>query len=195
MISVVNPLIFRSKYYPVYTNKINVYYSHGSNMSPLLLKSRIFGSKKKSIIVTVVERYKRNIFFNIKSWNKVDLGNFFSFYPLRDFTFFKGKFVLSQVCTVMRNIDYIIHYILEHLINSSVKISIRRLLMHLALLLLREYNLSGFKCVISGRIKGAKRARKEMFNLGDSSVVSPVVNIRYRSSYVVTKHGKLGIKL
>ena len=67
--------------------------------------------------------------------------------------------------------------------------------MQIAFLLVNEHNLSGIKCIISGRIKGSKRAKKEIFKFGDSSVASIARHIVYRSSYTTTKYGKLGIKL
>ena len=195
MVNVTNPLIFRAKYYPAYKNKVDIYYSASCSLSPLVLKLRVCNNDINKTNITVIERYKRNIFFCVKIIDEEDSDKFCLPPKKEIFNLFKSKFVITKIRAPLKSVDFIIYYVIKSLINSDSKVNTQKLLLQMAVLLIKEYELSGVKCVISGRIKGSKRARKEMFKLGDSSVASIVKHIVYRCSYVITKYGKLGIKI
>ena len=90
--------------------------------------------------------------------------------------------------------------VLNYFIKSQLKKGepLRKILKQLSqhILLSREASsIGGLKILISGRIGGIQRARKESLLLGNVPLQTLNYQIKYSSSYIKTSYGTLGIKL
>lgn len=194
MINIVNPLIFRAKCFPFYKNKINVYYNNNFNVCLLFSKFKLFISTKSNIIFANIFSGNKCAFLYVSDHYKNSNICFtnLSKQEILSYKFYK-KIVVFKFPSLFNTVELIIFFILKRLLISTI--NIRKELFQLIFLLINEYNLMGVKCILSGRIKGVQRARRESIKVGHNSMTNSFNYVKYCSSYILTKYGKLGIKL
>lgn len=192
MTNIVNPLIFRAKYFPFYKNEFNVYHNNNSCIRLLLLKTKLFNRIKTCYVVGRVHtNNSRTVVFYINVVGKkatLDIKNLLKCNMKKTLFGSKNcKIIFCKPNSLFTAVEYVIYYILKQILNF--KTNIRKTLTKIMLLLINEYNLIGVKCILSGRIRGIQRAKKEIFKLGDSSMARATKRVKYCSSYVLTKYG------
>lgn len=157
-----------------------------------MLKFKLF--YRSDVVVRLIFRPKKCALFSvIINGNRYDKIDLFDITKDKLFNSFNYKFIVYKSLSGIRFIEFITYYVARQI--SRVKIDIRKLLSQLMFLLMYEYKVMGVKCIVSGRIKGSQRAKKEIFRVGNNSLAKMTTIVKYYSSYLTTKYGKLGVKL
>lgn len=89
------------------------------------------------------------------------------------------------------------YFILNYLCKKffATNGSLRKILPQFVLLINNKYRIKGFKCIISGRIKGVQMAKLETFKFNESSLQDKRSYIKYNFISISTKYGLIGIKV
>lgn len=198
----VHPLIFRSKLFPHYINIYNTFYFLPNKVSYYLTFLKYIDTYKlQEVLYVQLKEYSNNyylfkiIFYSKESFflNKSKFKFFIS-------TFFKNNYNFPKICikfVILKNpllsTSFILKYISEKI--KSTKVSLRKFIPQLAVLINTLYKIKGFKCLLSGRINGIQMAKIETFKFNESSVQHINSFIKYNSTKIHTKYGILGVKI
>nr|WPW47589.1 ribosomal protein S3 [Coccidia sp. AB-2023a] len=215
----VSPLIFRSQLYPYYKNiwygfkhlKYNNYLNNYIFIKNLLqnlinnldiLGIRIQYNNKFNINLNIIlpkvlfkSDISNNLSLSINNINTIltnKVLNNLKF--LNDNSIYKVSINFCVLKQPLLNPELLNYFIKTQLIKSE---PLRKILKNLIKLISLETNSSirGLKILISGRINGIKRARKETLKIGNLPLQNLNYNITYNLNYVKTSYGILGIKL
>lgn len=191
----VNSLIFRSKSFPYYRNVINSFYNINGEISNNIIV--YFRKIYKCSYYISFRRTSNLLFINIKDFNEKFLkkDNYLpnKKYLLYSKSNFGYKILFLKIKDLLLSVEYIIDLVSYWIKNREI--NIRKLISDIALLLFNEYSVKGFRCTVSGRVKGEQRAQTETFNFGLYSIGNMDIYVKYGLSYLSTKYGKLGIKV
>lgn len=213
----VSPLIFRSKLYPYYKNiwQISKYFNYSYNiyiylyikdiLKNLIDNLEILGIRLKFInkfyiqiniiLPKTLYQYNLNNKISIKylnsiikksTLNKLNKLNFISKYK-----FSINFYILKQP---LLNPEFLNYFIKTQLIKKEPLKKILKQIFQV-ILLEKNYSIKGIKILISGRINGIQRARKEILKIGNIPLQNLNYNIKYNYNYIKTSFGLVGIKL
>ena len=218
----VSPLIFRSRTFPYYKNiwqfSKDLTYKHNLNLSlyiktlvqelidnldilgirikfynkfyikiNIILPKRLSTTSTSSLYLNPLSLKYLNTLLNLKSVQQLKEFNKISKYKVSiNFCVLKEPLLNPEI--------------LNYFITSQLKKGepIRKILKQLSQVILvsREASsIGGLKLLISGRIGGIQRARKESLLIGNVPLQTLNYQIKYSSSSIKTSYGTLGIKL
>lgn len=199
----INPLIFRSKLFPYYNNMWDNFQYNKSNLiynfylKFLFLKNKScdfinfkFVSWNNNVNILILILQSENNYIYIKEKFQSKLFNLL----LNRIVQKKSYVVLFKILKYpLLSSDFILKYLSKKLsIKNSV---LRKIIPQLALILIFNFKIKGFKCIISGRINGIQMAKTETFNFNKNSVSCKSFIVKYSSGYINTSYGSLGIKI
>ena len=193
----INPLIFRSKIFPIYTNSYNTYSTTKLNLVKYLnfKKSLIQDFKNINVLDIVFKNnYKNKCMFSIILVSKNQYYNNKKYINTILFKYNKILFIRIQILKQpLLSAKFILNYIIEQ--YKLKKISIRKLIKQIVCLILNKYKIKGIKFLISGRINGVQMAKTEVFKFNEISLQKLNFYVNYSNNYITTKSGVIGFKL
>lgn len=142
------------------------------------------------------------VFFVIKSIDGEETGLKDSFFIKHLLTNNKKKWftaiphwkvLLFNIKSLLLSVEYLISFILNKI--KYAQGTVRKIIMNVALLLFNEYQIRGFRSIVSGRVKGEQRSKTEVFNFGVYSTSEVYTVVKYGYSYINTKYGVLGVRV
>nr|YP_009186559.1 ribosomal protein S3 [Cyclospora cayetanensis]AKO71981.1 ribosomal protein S3 [Cyclospora cayetanensis]ANJ44332.1 ribosomal protein S3 [Cyclospora cayetanensis]ANN13266.1 ribosomal protein S3 [Cyclospora cayetanensis]ANN13295.1 ribosomal protein S3 [Cyclospora cayetanensis]ANN13324.1 ribosomal protein S3 [Cyclospora cayetanensis] len=200
---IVNALIFRSKNFPYYNNIWNNYRYIYKNINYFLNLKRFIKFKKQLNILYINNNYSYTNYciYNIILFSKLNYINNKYYIQLYFLNFLKKNYTkhikigFNFVCLKYPLLST--NFILKYLTNKILftKISLRKIIPQLILLINNIHKIKGFKCIISGRINGAQMAKLETFKFNESSLQNKNLYIKYNCISIPTKYGLLGVKI
>lgn len=216
----VSPLNFRSITFPYYKNiwqfSKHLNYKHNLNVS-LYIKNLVQELIDNLEILGIRIKFYNKFYIKINiilpkslstssslDLNPLSLNYLNTLLKLKNFQQIKefntiSKYKVSINFCVLKE-PLLNAEVLNYFIKSQLKKGepLRKILKQLSqnILLSREASsIGGLKILISGRIGGIQRARKESLLLGNVPLQTLNYQIKYSSSYIKTSYGTLGIKL
>jgi small subunit ribosomal protein S3 len=218
----VSPLIFRSRTFPYYKNiwqvSKDLTYKHKLNLS-LYIKNLVKELIDKLEILGIRIKFYNNFYIKIiiilpksvsmsSSLSLTPLSLKYlnailklkSFQQIKDLNAISNYKVSINFCVLkepLLNPEILNYFILSQLKKGE---PLRKILKQLSQIILisrkaSSISIGGLKLLISGRIGGIQRARKETLLLGTVPLQTLNSKIKYSSSSIKTSYGTLGIKL
>ena len=216
----VSPLNFRSITFPYYKNiwqlSKHLNYKHNLNVSlyiknlvqELIDNLEILGIRIKfynkfyikiNIILPKSLSTSSSLDLNPLSLNYLNtLLKLKNFQQIKEFNTISKYKVSINFCVLkepLLNAEVLNYFIKSHLKKGEPLRKILKQLSQIILLSREASSIGGLKILISGRIGGIQRARKESLLLGNVPLQTLNYQIKYSSSSIKTSYGTLGIKL
>ena len=216
----VSPLIFRSRTFPYYKNiwqvSKDLTYKHKLNLSlyiknlvqELIDKLEILGIRIKfynnfyikiiiilpkslsinsSLYLTPLSLKYLNTILKLKRFQQIKEFNALSNYKIYiDFGILKEPLLNPEILN---------YFIMSQLKKGEPLRKILKQLSQIILVSREASSIGGLKVLISGRIGGIQRARKESLLIGNVPLQTLNSRIKYCSNSIKTSYGTLGIKL
>ena len=193
----INPLIFRSKIFPIYKNCYNTYYTTKLNLIKYLNFKIVLLNDLKFINVLDIlfkNNYKNKCIFSIVLVSKNQYYNNKNYINNILVKYNKLLFIRIQVLKQpLLSAKFILNYIM--LQYKLRKISVRKLIKQIVHLILSRYKIKGIKFLISGRINGVQMAKTEVFKFNEISLQKLDFFVDYSNNFISTKSGLIGFKL
>ena len=216
----VSPLNFRSITFPYYKNiwqfSKHLNYKHNLNVS-LYIKNLVQELIDNLDILGIRIKFYNKFYIKINiilpkslsassslDLNPLSLKYLNTLLKLKNFQQIKefntiSKYKVSINFCVLKepllNAEVLNYFIKSHLKKGEPLRKILKQLSQIILLSREASSIGGLKILISGRIGGIQRARKESLLLGNVPLQTLNYQIKYSSSSIKTSYGTLGIKL
>lgn len=216
----VSPLNFRSITFPYYKNiwqfSKDLTYKHNLNLSlyiKTLVQELIDNLDILGIRIKFYNKFyiKINIILpkSLSTSSSLDLNplslkylntllKLKNFQQIKEFNTISKYKVSINFCVLkepLLNAEVLNYFIKSHLKKGEPLRKILKQLSQIILLSREASSIGGLKILISGRIGGIQRARKESLLLGNVPLQTLNYQIKYSSSSIKTSYGTLGIKL
>ena len=216
----VSPLNFRSITFPYYKNiwqlSKHLNYKHNLNVS-LYIKNLVQELIDNLDILGIRIKFYNKFYIKINiilpkslsassslDLNPLSLKYLNTLLKLKNFQQIKefntiSKYKVSINFCVLKepllNAEVLNYFIKSHLKKGEPLRKILKQLSQIILLSREASSIGGLKILISGRIGGIQRARKESLLIGNVPLQTLNYQIKYSSSSIKTSYGTLGIKL
>nr|QEM01774.1 30S ribosomal protein S3 [Nephromyces sp. ex Molgula occidentalis] len=212
------PLLYRTPYYPFYTTFLKAPFTFKDTNITILNTNKInlelinflqvFEKKfinfdfkifynKKNIIIYIQFPIELKL---IKSTLLTKLFNHLNLFKLKFNKKYKNFYTIYfDIIYSKLNLNYSTYFWFVSIDILKTKYSLKFLFkeLYLKFIELNKINdiIKGFKIKISGRINGVELAKNEIFKIGNISLHTILNSIQYKSKYINTKFGSLGIKI